>query len=247
MMRMRTVVRCSVLVGLSLVSTAFAASREVGPGMPLVIPITDVLGGTDVKNNAKNNPNGGYFSVFDSINEFKYPATHGNQLGSTAMVNDHTYWDSSPGGLDHTHAPHPDPGGGNVLWWPVPGEWALYQFSVTTPGTYTVLTRFSSGAGPGQPAQISLSVDGTSSGPTPLTPDDPKLWSDTRYQVGGWWGHTMVSGTSPVAWSLGVGTHVLKVQIDQVPGNPKDHGNVWIHYFKVAAVANSAKAPTTVL
>jgi hypothetical protein len=247
MMSMRTVVRYSVLVGLSFLGTASAASRDVGPGQPLVIPITDVMGGTDVKNNAKNNPNGGYFSIFDAVSQFNYPATHGNQLGSTAMVNDHTYWDSSPGGLDHTHAPLPDAGGGNALWWPVPGEWALYQFTVTTPGTYTVLTRFSSSAGPGQPAQVSLSVDGTSSGPIPLTPDDPKLWSDTRYQVGGWWGHTMVSGTSPVAWTLGVGTHILKVQIDQVPGNPKDHGNVWIHYFKIATVANSAKAPTTVL
>jgi hypothetical protein len=237
----------SLLLCLALFSAAPAASREVGPGMPLVIPITDVIGGTDLKNNAKNNPNGGYFSVYDSINEFKYPATHGNQLGNTAMVNDHTYWDSAPGGLDATHAPPADPGGGNALWWPIPGEWASYQFTVTTPGSFCVLTRFSSSAGPGQPAQVALSVDGTSSGPIPLTPDDPKLWSDTRYQVGGWWGHTMVSGTSPVAWTLGVGTHVLKVQIEQVSGNPKDHGNLWIHYFKVVAVANAAKAPTAVL
>ncbi len=237
----------SLTLCLALLCTAAAASREVGPGMPLVIPITDVIGGTDVKNNAKNNPNGGYFSVFDSISEFKYPATHGNQLGSTAMVNDHTYWDSVPGGLDHTHAPPPDAGGGSALWWPIPGEWASYQFTVTTPGSFCVLTRFSSGAGPGQAAQVNLSVDGTSSGPIPLTPDDPKLWSDTRYQVGGWWGHTMVSSTSPVAWTLGVGTHVLKVQIEQVSGNPKDHGNLWIRYFKVVAVANAAKAPKTVL
>ena len=233
---------CLVLIG-----TASAASREVGPGMPLVIPISDVLGGTDVKNNAKNNPHGGYFSVYDAISEFRYPATHGNQLGSTALVNDHIYWDSSPGGLDHTHAPHPDPGGGNALWWPIPGEWAAYQFTVTTSGTYTVMTRFSASWGPGQPSQISLTIDGVTSGPVPLAPDDPKLWSDTKYQVGGWWGHTMVSGTSPVGWALGAGTHVLKAQIEKFPEKPMDHGNIWIHYFKVLSAANATKPLVAVL
>ena len=236
-----------VMLCLGCCVTASAASREVGPGMPLVIPISDVIGGTDAKNNAKNNPGGGYFSVYDAIKEYQYPNTHGNQLGNTAMVNDHVYWDSSPGGLDYTHVPQPDPGGGNALWWPIPGEWAAYQFTVTTPGTFTVMTRFSASWGPGQSAQISLTIDGVTSGPVPLAPDDAKLWSDTKYQVGGWWGHTMVSGTCPVGWALGAGTHVLKVQVEKFPDKPMDNGNIWIHYFKVLTAANAAKVPTVVL
>jgi hypothetical protein len=218
---------------LVIVTAAAAHAGEIGSAAPLVIPIGSVIGGTGVANNAKSNPNGGYFSVFGSIDEFKYPNTHGNQLGKTAMVNDHTYWDSSPGGLDSTHAPHPDAGGGKALWWPVPTEWATYEVNVSVQDTYTVLTRFSSSWGPGKPVVIHMEMDGVSSGPLALKPDDPELWKDKKYQVGGWWGHTMVSCTSPTGWSLKPGRHVLKICIDSFPDKPQDHGNLWIHYFKV--------------
>jgi hypothetical protein len=197
------------------------------PSTALILPATRVIGGTGVANNAKNNPNGGYFSTIDSIEEFKYPNTHGNQLGKTAMVNDHIYWDSSPGGLDATHVPHPD------LWWPVPSEWAAYEVNIAEAGTYTVQTRFSSSWGPGKPVVIHMTMDDAGSGPITLKPDDPKLWSDKQYLVGGWWGHTMVSCTTPAGWKLAAGRHVLKVFIDSFPDRPKDHGCVWIHYFKV--------------
>ena len=219
------------LAALSLIGTSDAG--ELGPTSPLVIPITQVIGGTGVANNAKTNPNGGYFSIHDSIEEFKYPNTHGNQLGKTAMVNDHTYWDSSPGGLDATHAPHADPGGGKALWWPVPTEWAAYEVNVAVLDTYTVLTRFSTSWGPGKPVIIHMEIDGVSSGPITLKPDDPELWKDRKYLVAGWWGHTMVSSTSPMGWPLAPGRHVLKVFIDSFPDHPKDHGNLWIHYFKI--------------
>ncbi|MBA3936174.1 MAG: hypothetical protein H0X38_01845 [Planctomycetes bacterium] len=224
-----------------------AAVHEVGPTTPLVLSLADVAGGTDVRNNAKHNPGGGYLSVYDGIKEFAYPSTHGNQLGNTALVNDHVYWDSSPGGLDYTHTPHPDPGCGSTLWWPIPGEWTAYQFTVSSPGTYSVLCRFSSSWGPAKPAMAVLTIDGVASAPVPLTPDDAKLWSDTHYQVGGWWGHTMVSGTFPVAWALGTGAHVLQVRIDSFPDKPTDHGNLWVHYFKITSSKTAGRPPAVVL
>jgi hypothetical protein len=213
----------------------FAATHEVSVASPLVIPISDVLGGTDVANNAKHNSGGGYASVYDAIEQFSYPATHGNQLGRTAMVNDHTYWDSSPGGLDATHAPHPDPGGGSVLWWPVPGEWNSYAFTCDGSGSFTVLYRFSASWGPAQAAMIHLTIDGAASGSFPMKPDDPSLWADAKYQVAGWWGHTMVSGTCPTAWLLGPGQHLLTITIDKFPDHPDNHGGAWFHYLKVLA------------
>jgi Chitobiase/beta-hexosaminidase C-terminal domain len=231
---------------LSLSGTGVAATHEVGPTTPVVIPISEVIGGTGTGNNAKNNPNGGYNSVYDNIGQFAYPATHGNQLGDTAMVNDHTYWDSSPGGLDYTHAPHPDAGGGGALWWPIPGEWASYEFNVTATGTFTVLYRFSASWGPSQNAVMHMTVDGVSSGPIAMKPDNPELWTNTYYQVGGWWGHTMVSGTCPAGWTLNPGRHVLKVFIDSFPNNPNDHGNIWIHYFKIMTGGTPVTPPQTV-
>ena len=204
-----------------------------GPATQLVIPIGKVLGGTGEENNAKSNPKGGYFSVFNSISEFKYPNTHGNQFGKTAMVNDHCYWDSSPGGLDNTHSPGLDKGAGKALWWPVPTEWAAYVFNVNGADTYTVMTRFSSSWGPGKHVVIHMLIDEVNSGPIELKPDDSKIWSDKRHLVGGWWGHTMTSCSSPVGWTLAPGPHILKVHIDSFPDKPTDHGNLWIHYFKV--------------
>ncbi len=229
--------RWGALVLMLVVSSAplHASSHELGAAASLVIPIAEVLGGTDVANNAKHNANGGYASLYDAIEQFSYPATHGNQLGRTAMVNDHTYWDSSPGGLDATHAPHPDPGGGSVLWWPVPGEWNSYAFTCEGSGTFAVLYRFSSSWGPAQSAMIHFTIDGASSGAFPMKPDDPTLWSDTKYQVGGWWGHTMVSGTCPTAWLLGPGQHILTITIDKFPDHPENHGGAWLHYLKVFA------------
>ncbi len=224
----------AVLLGTGIPS-APAAIHEVGPGAPLVLPIREVIGGTAPENNAKNNPGGGYFSVFDSVAQFPYPATHGNQLGATAMVNDHTYWDSSPGGLDHTHVPAPDPGGGSVLWWPVPGEWLGFEFTAAAASIYTVTYRFSSGWGPDRPVTMSVVIDGVSSGPFTMRPDDPRLWADTRFRAGGWWGHTMVSGTTPVGWKLGPGRHTIKATIDSFPADPMAHGNIWVRYLKIAA------------
>jgi hypothetical protein len=216
----------------NVVAAAVEYGAEVGPTTQLVIPISHVIGGTEVANNAKKNPTGGYYSVFDSIGEFHYPATHGNQLGNTAMVNDHTYWDSTDG-LKATHAPPPDPGGGNALWWPIPGEWASYGFNVTATDTYTVMTRFSSSWGPDKPVVIHMTIDRVSGGPLTLKPDEAKIWSDKYYQAGYWWGHTMTNCTSPVGWTLAKGHHMLKVHIDSFPEKPKDHGNIWIHYFKI--------------
>jgi len=220
------------VIGASITAPS-AAEHRVSSTTPLVIPIAEVIGGTGVENNAKSNPQGGYFSVFASIREFRYPATHGNQLGATALVNDHIYWDSSPGGLDHTHAPHPDAGGGKALWWPIPGEWVSYAFTVTDPAAYSVVYRFSSSWGPAEPVVIEMTVDGVSSGPITMKPDDARLWTDKRYLSGGWWGHTMVSGTTPVGWKLAAGSHVLKVQMVSFPAKAKDHGNVWLRYFKI--------------
>ena len=233
----------TALLFVGAMGTSAGAVHEVGPITPVVIPIGEVIGGTGTGNNAKNNPNGGYFSVYDNIGEFAYPATHGNQFGDTAMVNDHTYWDSSPGGLDATHAPHPDPGGGNALWWPIPGEWASYEFNVTAAGTFTVLYRFSASWGPSQLAGMHMTVDGISSGQIQMKPDNAELWNNTYYQVGGWWGHTMVSGTCPTGWTLAPGRHVLKVFIDSFPNNPNDHGNIWIHYFKIMAGGTPTTPP----
>lgn len=206
---------------------------SAGPATQVVIPIGNVIGGTGEENNAKSNSKGGYFSVFNSINEFKYPKTHGNQLGKTALVNDHCYWDSKPGGLDYTHSPGLDKGAGKALWWPVPTEWASYEFTAAAADTYTVMTRFSSAWGPDKPVVVHIAIDDANSGPIELKPDDPKIWTDTHHQTGGWWGHTMTSCTSPVGWKLTPGRHVLKVHVDKFPEKPADHGNLWIHYFKI--------------
>ena len=203
------------------------------PNTQVVIPSSRVAGGVGIENNAKSNPKGGYFSVFDKVGEFKYPDTHANQLGKTAMVNDHCYWDSSPGGLDATHSGGLDPAGGNSLWWPVPTEWAAYELNVAATDTYTVMARFSSSWGPSKPVVIHITIDGVSSGPITLKPDDPQIWTDRYYLVGDWWGHTMTNCTSPVGWKLPAGLHLLKVFIDSFPEKSADHGNVWIHYFKV--------------
>ncbi len=68
---------------------------DAGPVIPvkefsLVIPVKEIIGGVGPANNAKTNPNGGYKSTLNNIAEFKYPATHGNQWGPTAIVNDHS-------------------------------------------------------------------------------------------------------------------------------------------------------------
>ncbi len=236
----------AALLALGVMRTAAAAVHEVGPTTPVVIPISEVIGGTGTGNNAKSNPNGGYYSHYDNIGQYTYPPTHGNQLGDTAMVNDHIWWDSSPGGLDYTHVPHPDAGGGNALWWPIPGEWATYEFNVTAAGNYTVLYRFAAGLGPSQNAVISMTVDGVSSGPIQTRPDNPELWTNTYYQAGGWWGHTMVNGTCPVGWTLAPGRHVLKVSIDGFGNNPHDRGALWLRYFKIMAGGTPVTPPVTV-
>ncbi len=213
-----------------------AAKHQVSPDAPLVIPMGEIIGGTDVSNNAKNHPAGGYLSNLDDLGQFKYPATHGNQWGNTALVNDHVYWDTD--GLQYTHAPAPDPGGGSALLWPMPGEWVSYAIEVKAPADYDVVTRFSSSWGPAAPVVVHFTIDDVSSGPVTLKPDDPQLWSDTHYQVGGWWGHTMISGTTPKHWTLAAGCHVVKLFIDTFPphdsGDPISHGDVWVHYLKVA-------------
>ena len=112
------------------------SGQDVSPAAALIIPIKNVIGGTGIANNAKSNPGGGYLSHFDNINQFMYPATHGNQLGETALVNDHVYWDTE--GLQYTHSSPPDQGAGEALYWPEPGEWASYAFNVTAADTYTV-------------------------------------------------------------------------------------------------------------
>ncbi len=215
---------------------ATAATHQVGPDSPRVIPIGEVIGGTDISNNAKNHPGGGYLSNLDDLGQFEYPATHGNQWGNTALVNDHVYWDTD--GLQYTHAPAPDPGGGSALLWPQPGEWVSYAVDVKTPGDYDVLTRFSSGWGPDKAVVVHFTIDDVSSGPVTLKPDESKLWSDKYYQVGGWWGHTMTSCTTPKAWTLTAGCHVVKLFIDTFPpldsGKPVGHGDVWVHYLKLA-------------
>jgi hypothetical protein len=213
-----------------------AATHPVGPDAPRVIPMAELIGSTDVSNNAKNHPGGGYFSNLDDLGQFQYPPTHGNQWGNTALVNDHVYWDTD--GLQATHAPPPDPGGGSALWWPQPGEWVSYAIDVKAAADYQVLTRFSSSWGPAAPVIVHFTIDDVSSGPVTLKPDDTKIWSDTYYQVGGWWGHTLVSSTAPKRWTLAAGCHVVKLFIDSYPphdsGEPIGHGDVWVHYLKVA-------------
>ncbi len=254
MIRVRSLSVCLfvALLCLGVVGSAMAATHDVGPTTPLVLPIAEVIGGTDAGNNFKNNPNGGYLSTLNNISEFTYPASHGNQFGNTAMVNDHTYWDSSPGGLDYTHAPHPDAGGGAALWWPTLTEWLSYDINVTADGSYTVLYRFSSAWGPSGDVNIHMTIDGVSSGSVTIKPDDASIWADPgQYQVAGWWGHTMVSGTVPSGWALTAGHHVLKIFIDSWPGSAPgpstpDHGTIWFHYFKVMAGGNAVTPPDAV-
>ena len=93
-----------------------AAIHEVGPNTPAIIPVAEVIGGTDARNNARTNPNGGYFSLLDGAHPQKWDGGkgHSNQLGKTEFPNDHSYWDSQPGGCDFTHVPPPAAGGGGV-------------------------------------------------------------------------------------------------------------------------------------
>ena len=215
---------------------------KAGPGVQVVIPFTAVIGGTDATNNAKSNPAGGYFSQLDHIKQFGYPFPqyHGNQLGNTALANDNVWWDSHPGGLDQTHVPPPDPGAGKANWWPVPGEWVSYELNVATAGTYTIMTRFSSVWGAGEPVMVHMTVDGSSSGPFALRADDAKLLTNVKYRALGWWGHTLVNCTSPVGWKLAPGRHVFKFYLDSRPAlssathRPPGRYDAWIHYFKVA-------------
>ena len=204
-----------------------------------IIPIANIIGGTDISNNAKTNPNGGYYSFLNSINEFSYSSGHNNVLGNTALCNDHVYWDTD--GLQYSHVPPPDNGGGNALWWPCVNEWVSYEFSVSSAGAYRIPIRFSSGWGPDSPVYMHITIDGISSGSFILQPDDPIFWHDTYSQVNGWWGHTIVNGTCPYTWSLAKGKHILKVIVDDLPSyqgvdQDSNHGWIWIHYFKVKYV-----------
>ncbi|MBA3936173.1 MAG: chitobiase/beta-hexosaminidase C-terminal domain-containing protein [Planctomycetes bacterium] len=243
---------------------AHAASFDVSPTSPAIIPFSSVIGGSDAGNNAKNNANGGYFSEFDNIGQFNYPAGHGNQLGNTAMVNDSTnYFDNvtwqggQPAGLSLTGVPAPDPGCGDAAWWPATGDWVSYQLNVTTAGTYTVLTRFSTAWGPTGTVTYHMTIDGVSSGPVTMRPDDIAYWTPGaggfQRPIDGWWGHNYVPGTMPTGWSLAVGPHVLKVFIDSWPGSApgpssSGPGDIWLHYFKVFAggtpVSGPVPAPT---
>ena len=243
---------------------ASAASFDVSPTAPAIIPFSSVIGGSDAANNAKNNANGGYFSEFDNVSQFNYPAGHGNQLGNTALVNDGTgYFDAvtwqggQPAGLSRTGVPAPDPGCGDAAWWPSPGDWVSYQLNVTTAGTYTVLTRFSTAWGPTGTVTYHMTIDGVTSGPATMQPDDMAYWTPGaggfERPIDGWWGHNYVPGTIQAGWSLSVGPHVLKVFIDSWPGtapgpSSSAPGDIWLHYFKVFAggtpVSGPVPAPT---
>jgi hypothetical protein len=242
----------------------FADAYAVNLTTPAVIPFPGVMGGTDASNNAKSNANGGYFSEFDNISQFSYPAGHSNQLGNTAMVNDTTtYFDAETwqGGqqaaLQRTGVPAPDAGCGDVAWWPSPGDWVSYQLNVTQAGTYTVLYRFSTAWGPTAPVIFHMTIDGVSSGPVTMQPDDKDYWTTGfggfERPIDGWWGHNYVPATMPSGWNLAVGNHVLTVKIDSWPStapgpSTSGPGDIWIHYFKVfaggTAVAGQVPAPT---
>ena len=208
------------------------------PDTQVVIPFTSIIGGTDATNNAKNNPHGGYFSHLDNIKQYGYPFPqyHKNQLGDTALGNDGVFYDTKPGGLDQTHVPALDPGGGKANWWALQGEWVSYELNVAVGGTYTIMTRFSTAWGAAKPVIVHMTVDDVSSGPFPLKADDEKLLTDVKYRAGGWWGHTMVNCTSPVGWTLAPGRHVFKFFVDERPdpATSATRYEVWIHYFKVA-------------
>jgi len=188
----------------------------------------------------------------DNVNQFKYPDQHGNNLGNTAIVNDGTnYWDhwiwlgtGKPGGLSISGVSEPDDGAGNECWWPAPGEWASYAFNVNDAGNYEILYRFASEWGPTSPVTFHMTVDDVSSGVSPMKPDNMDYWTpqSSPYQrpVAGYWGHDYVPGTAPKVWALKTGAHVLKVFIDAFPNGSKDHGGIWVHYFKISASKNTA-------
>ena len=147
-----------------------------------IIPIASIIGGTDISNNAKTNQNGGYYSFLNSINEYNYPSGHNNVLGNSALSNDHVYWDTE--GLQYTHVPPPDDGGGNALWWHCVNEGVSYEFSISAAGAYRIPIRFAMGWGPDIPVYMHITIDGISSGSFILKPDDPIFWLDTYYQTG---------------------------------------------------------------
>jgi hypothetical protein len=224
-------------------TTPAKSEAHVGLTTPLVIPIPTVIGGTGVSNNANpNNPKGGYWSHIAgrAIGPADYGNSpdHGDFIGNTSLMNDSTkYWDNliwpgtgKPGGLAATGVTPPDPGCGDICWLPQPGEWVSYAFNVDDAGTYTVLYRFSSGTGPDGAVMFHMTMDGISSGPVKMQPDNRSYWTDKSHCVGGWWGHTYVPATMPVGWALTPGPHVLKVFIDNWP---KTGGSIWLHYFKV--------------
>lgn len=142
----------------SLAEPVYAESAR--PGIQVVIPFTRIVGWTDASNNAKVNPTGGYKARLTNVSEYKYnPIYHANQLGDTALVNGCAFWDSRPGGLDISHMPSPDPGGGKAVWWAGIGEWASYQFGVDSPGTYSIVTRFGA-EGPKEPTNGHIILGG---------------------------------------------------------------------------------------
>ena len=236
-----------VAAGLLSAASASAAEGRVGTTTPLVIPYPDVIGGPGVANNANpDHAEGGYWSHITgrAIGPADYgssSASHGDHIGNTSLMNDSTdYWDNliwegtgKPGGLARTGVEPADPGAGRVCGFPQPGEWVSYAFAVDDAGVYTVLYRFSSGSGPDGAVMFHMAIDGVSSGPTRMQPDNPAYWSDPSHCVDGWWGHTYVPGTMPVGWKLKPGPHVLKVFFDSWPEKPGSA--IWLHYFKIFA------------
>ncbi len=224
--------------------TVFAQTHEVTPTNALVIPVAEVMGTTDINNNARTNPNGGgYFSLLNDIHDLYgnclWCGPHGNNVPTpTAFPNDWGYWDKDSG-LAFTKEPAPDLGGGDVHWWPMPTEWVLYEFNVSTAGSFKVLYRFTSGVGPDGPLTIHTEIDGASSGPIELKPDDPENWTSPHF-YGNSWVHSFVSGTGSFIWELPSGQHKMKVVVDKFPQPGNVRGTFWFRYFKVMQVGTGS-------